>query len=437
MVMMSIRLLVTSAADSIILSTSRLAQDCRIELDRSDRFARDGEKLENADDSDDCAAGPSSHIATSAVEDADKRRRDCARKAACGHGETVDFAENQWRRRSILQHDEGDRVEDDVEEALQDETDVDCGGREVDRQRRDEGHHDVGDREEDDRPDDRLPDTNLLNEDGKDHGLDEETNDTVHREEDANVVDSVSETTDQVQVARLRARLVQDVGWQDGEKGHAVVRDDDEGDREHDDCKVEGLALVGWCLCSAGTIAGQDRATLRCLLAKSLDFLRGKPDGVHRTKRGLAKVEDLANTTWQPFFDEGRSWRSHRSRHALAHRAAGEGDTAGAVSVRVKWCSLGHDADVVDRIILDWNVTWVGLLKKDHALNDGQDDDHNCDQVGKQVWVATKQAIFWEDIRVEARRLREEASHSRADDATKRPDKRLHGIRLGCMVTLA
>lgn len=93
--------------------------------------------------------------------------------------------------------------------------------------------------------------------------------------------------------------------------------------------------------------------------------------------------------------------------------------TAGAVSgptVTVQGSALG------DGVVVFFLVEGgIGLLEKEGALKDGEENAYCGDEVGQEVGVSSEEAVLGEEVRVEDGGFGQEAAHGRADDASEGP----------------
>ena len=76
--------------------------------------------------------------------------------------------------------------------------------------------------------------------------------------------------------------------------------------------------------------------------------------------------------------------------------------------------------------------TGVSLFQQEHTLNNGHDNANSGDEIRQEIGVLSKDALLGKRVGVVFRRLREEASHSRANDTTKSPDEGLRGVCSCC-----
>ncbi|KAI3481809.1 hypothetical protein L1887_55579 [Cichorium endivia] len=341
--------------------------------DADHRGARDGEPG---------GAGPAV-----AVHDTDQRWRDGPRQTAAGHGEAVDFAEDLGRGRGVFEQDECRGVDDDADEALHDERDVNERGSHVLRAGANEGQHQVGDREEDDHGDEGLPDADLLDENGEDDALDQQADGAVDGEVDANVVDCHAEAAEQVEVLHGCFGLVEDPGREQAEVGHGVEGHDDQGDGDHDDGVVEGLAGVFGIRTSAACATARLRPALSDIAADFVGLLGSKADGVHGGEGRFPDVEVLADRSRETFLDERRPGCA-ASLGAAAHRSTNAGARSEERRGFVKDAGgIVHGSIVGDKLLR------VGLLKEEDSLNDGQNNDNNSNKIGQQIRVGGPEAV--------------------------------------------
>lgn len=72
------------------------------------------------------------------------------------------------------------------------------------------------------------------------------------------------------------------------------------------------------------------------------------------------------------------------------------------------------------------------LFQKEHALDDSQNNANRGHEIWEQIRIPSEQAILGEGIREVNGRSGEKPSHSRSDDTSKGPNKRLGGIGFSC-----
>jgi hypothetical protein len=200
---------------------------------------------------------------------------------------------------------------------------------------------------------------------------------------------------------------------------------DDQGEGQHDDSIVEGLASVfrSRPTTSSGA-AGSVRSAL-CEIAANLGSLfRSESDRVDGGERGFADIEVLSDRSRKTFLDE----RGPRSAACLRSAASRSGNAGSGCEERRGFVK---DTGVVVDSVVGLQLLGVGLLQKECSLNDGQDDDNDGDQIGEQVGVFRPEAVRGEEARVEASRLSEESTHCRSKDTAESPDERLYGVCFG------